>query len=77
MFKKTLALFLCLVSPAFADVTFDGTTMTGSGAYSEPVNVSNATGQTVTITPSDVLTLSSTVTGSGTVKKNAGAKLQL
>ena len=77
MFKKTLALFLCLVSPAFADVTFDGTTMTGSGAYSEPVNVSNATGQTVTITPSDVLTLSSTVTGSGTVKKNSGAKLQL
>ncbi|MDO4583159.1 MAG: autotransporter-associated beta strand repeat-containing protein [Planctomycetia bacterium] len=52
---------------AMADVVFDGTNMTGSGTYSDAIDVSNATGQTVTITPSAQIDLYSTVTGSGKV----------
>ncbi|MDO4576367.1 MAG: autotransporter-associated beta strand repeat-containing protein [Planctomycetia bacterium] len=65
---------------AMAAVTFDGTSMTGNGTYSGAINVSNATGQTVTITPSGILTLGSTVTGSGTIinaNTTNAAKLQL
>jgi len=72
MFKKVLAVLLLTVSPVFAasnppewDVT--GTTLSGGGTYSAPINVTDR-GGTITLKPNgDPMVLQSTVTGTGTV----------